>query len=429
MKQNAKRIIQHPLILGSGIVVIGNLFANFFNFLFNLFMSRTLSVTDYGVLASVMSLIAFPLLVSTSLGPIVVQFAGNYFATGNFPLLRGLYIKMTKLLFIIAFIFTILFFCFISAVSNFFHIENKLILFVTDAILFFAVINVINISFIQAKLAFVFQVLINLLNSVSKFILGVIFVLLGYSVSGAVFAILIGLVSAYLFSFIQLKFIFDRKITVPHIETKELISYGIPASITLMGLTSFISTDIMLVKHFFDPHQAGLYAGLSLIGRVIFFVSAPIGSVMFPIIVQKYSKNENFTRTFNLSLLLVFLPSLFITIFYMLFPKFAILFFLKREEYLAVSNLITPFAIFIVLFSLLSIIANFYLSIKKTEIYIPILLGAIVQAVLIYFYHQSFQQIILISLTITLILVLILLLHYHRVIRRIKKVRDFDIIS
>lgn len=428
MKQKVKRLIKHPLIYGSGIVVIGNLFASFFNFLFNLFMSRSLSVTDYGVLASVLSLLAFPLLVSTSLGPVVVQFAGNYFATGNFPLLRGLYIKVKKLLFIVALILFVLFLFFISTVSNFFHIQDKLILVVADFIMFFAIINVINISFIQAKLAFTFQVFVNLFNNVSKFIIGVVLVYLGYSVTGAVYAILIGTVCAYLFSFIQLKFIFDKKIPAPSVETKELFSYGIPASLTLLGLTSFISTDIILVKHFFDPHQAGLYAGLSLIGRVIFYVSAPIGGVMFPIIVQKYSKNENFTRTFTLSLLLVFLPSLFITIFYTLFPNFSILFFLKKHEYLAVSNLIMPFAIFIVLFSLLSIIANFYLSIKKTEVYIPVLLGAIAQAVLIFFYHQSFQQIITISVTITLILVLILLLHYDRVIRKMKHVSGIDIV-
>jgi len=185
-----------------------------------------------------------------------------------------------------------------------------------------------------------------------------------------------------------------------------------------MSLTSFISTDILLVKHFFNPQQAGLYAGLSLVARVIFFLSAPIGSVMFPIVVQKYSKKESFTRTFNLSLLLVLLPSVLIAIFYMLFPDFSILFFLKKQNYLAISHLLTPFAIFIVLFSLLSIIANFYLSINKTKVYIPVVIGALAQIILICLFHNSFAQIITISLVITFVLVGMLLLHYEFFIKR-----------
>jgi O-antigen/teichoic acid export membrane protein len=327
---------------------------------------------------------------------------------------------MKKFMLIVAVIIFFFFLFFISPLSNFFNIENKLILFIADFIILFAIINVINISFIQAKLAFSFQVLVNLLNTLLKFVLGVAFVLLGYSVVGATSAILLGLISAYIFSFIQLKFVFNKKIAAPKVETKQLFSYGIPAALTLMSLTSFISTDILLVKHFFNPQQAGLYAGLSLVGRVIFFVSAPIGSVMFPIVVQKYSKKENFTRTFTLSLLLVLLPSALIAIFYILFPDFSILFFLKKENYLAISHLLTPFAIFIVLFSLLSIIANFYLSIKKTNVYIPIVLGALAQIVLICLFHNSFQQIITISLVITLILVTMLLFHYQFVIKKIR---------
>ena len=77
MKEKAKALIKHPLIYGSGIVVIGNLFANFFNFLFNLFMSRNLSVSDYGVLASIVALIAFPSLAVGAINPMVIHFAYN----------------------------------------------------------------------------------------------------------------------------------------------------------------------------------------------------------------------------------------------------------------------------------------------------------------------------------------------------------------
>jgi len=196
------------------------------------------------------------------------------------------------------------------------------------------------------------------------------------------------------------------------VNTREIIRYAIPVTLTLIGITSFINLDILLVKHFFSAHDAGLYAGLSLVGKVVFYISAPIGTVMFPLIVLKHSRKENFTNIFKLSVLLVIIPSLLLTGLYAFFPKFFILFFLKNKDYLSVSSLLALFGIFTTLYSLLSILATFYLSIKKTTIYIPIIIGALLQIVLITLFHQTFLQIILISLIIVLLLVIGLLLYY-----------------
>ena len=98
MKQTVKKLIKHPLIYGSTIVVFGGIVANFFNFLFNLFMSRTLPVTDYGILATIISLITFPSLIVTAVNPVIVRFAGDYFAKNEQMLLHGLYLKFFKFL-------------------------------------------------------------------------------------------------------------------------------------------------------------------------------------------------------------------------------------------------------------------------------------------------------------------------------------------
>lgn len=412
MKQHVKKVIKHPLIFGSGVLVIGNLFANFINLLFYFLLIHSVTATDYGIFASMMSLITYPALIGSAINPLVVRFAADYFAKKNFALLRGLYIQIKKLLLTICIIIFFVFLIFVQVISKFLHIDNIPLLIITDFIIFVGLIGVINMAFLQARLSFGIQVIINLSNSLLKLIIGAILILLGYSVTGAAIAVLTAGIFGYLISFLPLKFVFNKGIASPTIPKKELFLYGFPATVTLFALTSFISSDIILVKHFFDPHQAGLYAGLSLIGRIIFFVSAPIATVMFPTIVQKHSKNEDYTNTFKLSLAFVVIPSLTLTIFYSLFPHFSILFFLKRQEYLAVSPYLVPFSIFITLYSVLSILSNFYLAIKKTKIFIPLIIGAIAQIVLIYFIHQNFMQIILISLLCMVLLDIALLLYY-----------------
>lgn len=412
MKQKVKKVFKHPMIYGSSIVVSGGLLANFFNFLYNLFMSRTLSISDYGTLASVTSLITFPILLVSAVNPVIIRFAGDYFAKGELMLLKGLYVKFFKFLIISATIIFLLSLLFIAQISHFFHITNYFILFYVYIIIFLAFIGTINLSFLQAKLAFGFQVVINLVIALLKLSLGVLFVLIGYSVAGAVGALLIASLGGYIISFLPLRFLFSTKSKSPDVETKELFGYGLPSALALLGLVSFISTDLILVKHFLDPVQAGQYAGLSLIGRIIFFISAPIGTVMFPVIVQKHAKGDNFSNTFKLSILLMLCPSVLLTLFYFFFPEFTILFFLKRPEYLVVKPYLSLFALYITFYCILYLFVNFYLSIKKTIIYWPILVGAILQIVLISLYHQSFIQIIMISFILVLLLVIGFLVYY-----------------
>jgi O-antigen/teichoic acid export membrane protein len=132
---------------------------------------------------------------------------------------------------------------------------------------------------------------------------------------------------------------------------------------------------------------------------------------MFPLIVQKYNKKENFTNTFKLSLLLVSLPSICLVIFYYFFPHFVITFFAKKE-YLSISQYITLFSIFISMYTLVSLLTNLYLAINKTKIWIPVSIAALAQASLIWFNHQSILDVILISLGTTFLLLIVLLLYY-----------------
>ncbi|HSX09856.1 MAG TPA: oligosaccharide flippase family protein [Candidatus Saccharimonadales bacterium] len=412
MRQQAKKALKHPLIYGSTIVVSGGLLANFFNFLYNLFMSRTLSVTDYGILASITSLITFPSLFVTAISPVIIRFAGDYFVKGENKLLRGLYKKFFTFLFAVGLIFFILFLVFLSQIGNFFHISDNFILILADIFIFLSFISIVNMSFLQAKLAFGFQVIVNLVSAVLKVSIGVALVLVGYSVAGAVGALVLSSIGGFIIGFWPLKFLFRTKTQNPEIQTKELFGYGVPSALTLLGLISFISSDIILVKHFFSPIEAGQYAGLSLVGRIIFFVSAPIGNVMFPVIVQKHSKGINFSNTFKMAIGLVLLPSLLLTLFYYFFSNFSILFFLKRPDYLTVAPLLGLFGLYITFYCMLYLFANFYLSIKKTKVAIPIFVGALLQILLIAIFHQSFMQIIMISFVLVLLLVIGFLLYY-----------------
>src|SRR5258708_889163 len=414
MKKHIVTIIKHPLISGSIIVVVGGLVSSAFNFLFNVFMSRNLSVADYGTLASLISMISLSMVVAGSAVPLIVKFSAEYIAKKQTDLLRGFVFQLTTYYFLAGIVSFLFFLLFPSQIGKFFNIHNNMLIVLAGVAIFFVYIGTVNAGVLQAKLSFTFLSIISFVGTLTKFLSGVLFVMTGLGVIGSVWAFLSSLIIPYFLSFLPLLFLFKDRIRGPKVNVKELFLYGGPSAVAMFGLTSFVTTDIILTKHFFSPHDAGIYAGLSLVGRVIFFLSAPIATVMFPLVVQRHAKKENYHNIFRLSLLLVLIPSIFLNMFYIFFPEFAINFFIKKKEYLQIANLIGLFGIYITIYSLISVFTNFFLSIKKTRINIPIIIVAFLQAGLIWLFHKNFLEIIFISLTIMSILFVLFIVYYFR---------------
>lgn len=410
--KNIQRIVRHPLISGSGIIFFGSLFGNIFNFLFNVFMSRNLSFSDYGDLVSLFSITTLFSLPVSSVIPTIIFFSATYFAANNLSMVKGLYIKITKMFFLLGlFIFMGAIF-YNGILAAFFHISHANLLILGGFIIFLSFLGSANYPLLQAQLAFGKVTFLNILSSFLKFSLGALVVIFGFSVGGVMWALIISTVIPYIISFAYLRFLFVKNTKIPHISLKTTFFYGTPAALATFGLVSLTTVDIVLVKHFFSPREAGIYAMLSLVGKVIYYFSAPISSVMFPLITQKHTKGENYHNDLLLALALVFFPSMIILAFYAVFPSFIVSIFSPSHVEYSIARLIIPFGIFTSLFGLLSVLINFYLSINKVKVFIPILFCAILQAVLLWFFHASFLQVILISVGVAGLLLFMLLLYY-----------------
>jgi len=411
MKAKIIQFSKHPLISLSAVIFIGSLVASFFNFLFNLFMSRNLSVSGYGDLTSLISLITLAIMPSGALLPTIIHFSAKYFAKNESNMAHALFFKVGKVSLSVGLLLLLGFISFSGQIAEFFNIKDSSLVIVVGFIVFISYLSVMNSGLLQAKLSFGFLSFSQLIGAFSKLVLGTIFVLLGFSTTGAIWAFFLSYFIPYFITFIPLRFLFQKQTTISVIPLKDIFSYGMPSALTLFSLTSFITVDTLIVKHFFDPKSAGIYAGISLLGRVIFFFSSPIGTVMFPLVVQKHTKQESIRSTFLLATLLVFFPSVFLTLVYFFFPELIIGLSLKNDAYLSGSFLLGIMGIYMSIYSLLYIFANFCLSINKTRIYLPIVVGSILQAVLLWIFHKSFFQVVMISTGIVSVLLMILLLY------------------
>jgi O-antigen/teichoic acid export membrane protein len=407
------KLIRHELVSGSAYVFAGSIFANFLAFLLNLFLARNLSYVDYGIFASLISVVILASIPAGSITTIIVKFASDYHSKNELGRLQNFYKKSFKFIIAFSFFTMMLFVIFSPLIKNFLHLDNIFYILIVGLCVVAGYIQVVNLGFLQAIMKFGFLSFTGVLSNIVKLIIGVLFVFLGFRVFSGLWSIIFMGLSGFLIGFIPLRFIFSKNTDDDiHVSTKEILRYALPVFITVLFMTSFTSTDVILVKHFFSSQQAGFYAGLSLIGKVIFYFTTPIPFVMFPLLIRRKNSGKSFNKLFYLALILVLLPSLTITGFYFIFPKLVVNMFLGGKDYLEIAGLAGFFGINLTIFSLINVFINFFLSLNRTKIVPLIVISALAQIILIYIFHNNFSQIITISILVLSVLLIVLAGYY-----------------
>ncbi|MDQ3018896.1 MAG: polysaccharide biosynthesis C-terminal domain-containing protein, partial [bacterium] len=151
------------------------------------------------------------------------------------------------------------------------HITNLFPVLLSGPIFFLSLTTLLNQSVSQGLLKFLGLVGPTMISSFGKLILGVIFVAIRFGVNGAVGAVVLGVFLAYLYS---IRFVKDIKPAKPkEFEMQSFLKYSGAALIQAVAFTSIFTTDLILVKHFLSPEEAGLYAALSTLGKIVYFAS------------------------------------------------------------------------------------------------------------------------------------------------------------
>lgn len=405
--------LSHELISGSLFLFIGGLLGSFLSFLYNLFLARSLSTPDYGTYTSLLAFETLIIIPSASLTAVIVRFATHYIAKNDLGKASHLFKRMSAFWLVVGLLIFGVIYIFHPLILNYFHLKDSLLVLTVGLGIAIAYIGIVNTGFLQSFLKFRYIAFTVISGNLGKIIVGGFLVLGGYRVVGGLVGVMVLPLLIYLLGFLPLRSIIKSKSSgEAKLETGEIIRYGSLTALGVISLSSFISTDAILVKHFFDSTSAGLYGGLSVIGKVIFYFTAPIASVMFPLVVKKHTSGQNFKSLLYLSIILVLIPSVAIVFFYFLFPIFTVNLFLTKD-YLSIAPYLALFGIFITLFSLVNVFANFFFSIRKTSVSFLVLIFAVLQIVLIHLFHTNFLQIIAISIT-SLSLLLIALIVFFR---------------
>ncbi|UXP32101.1 oligosaccharide flippase family protein [Reichenbachiella agarivorans] len=172
-------------------------------------------------------------------------------------------------------------------------------------------------------------------------------------------------------------------------------------------------SDIIMVKHYFDSHQAGLYTSMALIGRMIYFVTWMVVMILIPRIVKLRKEGKAFKTQLLQYILVISVFSIGIASFAFFFPNLIVL-TLFGEAYMAIAPYLWLYAFATMLFALSNVFVYYFLSIDQyLPVYIAIFMG-LMQVVLIYFFHESLVQVIYVQIFNLNILLVVQVLFFVR---------------
>lgn len=413
MKNKIKKIIKHPLILGSTIVLVGSFVANIFLYIFNLVMGRLLAVSDYGLLTTLISLVALFGIIPSSFTSIFARFAARYNANKDKEGYLALLFSGGKFIVILSGIIFFILMLFLPLIASFLHIANILLLVLIFILIAVSILFSLTAGALQGEMKFVSLSVLNMLGPFLRIILGVGFLLLGLKIFGVVLGILLSAIIAVSISFyLVFKKHYKKTYKKQKDFFKEFKKYGTGFFLSSLGITILTSIDIILVRHFFGAIPSGQYAALSLMGKAIFYLTAPIYFVFFPLIAQKKERKEKLFETVLLAGLVIVLFSSALSFVYFLYPDLILNIFFPAKEYKILAPYLGFYSIYILVFSLAMLLNNYFLSIGKTGIYKINLGCGLLFIVLLSIFHASLFQVIEVLFSVSFILLLFLLIYY-----------------
>jgi len=411
MIDKIKSFTKHPLFSGSLILMVGSMVANVINYVYHLYMGRILGPSQYGELASLFSIFYIigivPLSSSVAITKFISSAKNKKELVSTYKGINSFIVKLASCLSLILAFSSPL-------IAKFLHINNIFSVLLLAPVLLLNLLVLVNQATSQGRINFLGFTIPNIISSAGKLLFGIILVNLGYSVFGAMVAIVISAVLALIVSYKFVKDIRAEKSSM-HFEIKPFLIFALPVLLQSLAFTSFFTMDLIFVKHFLTPNEAGLYAALSTLGKIIYFAVSPITSAMFPIISKKKSLGEKYTNIFLLSLFATIFVSIAIVFSYYLFPNLAIG-VLYGKDYLVVSKELVWMGVFMFFYTGSYVIVNYLLSVGITKIVAIPIFAAIIQIVGMYFIHNSILSVIKISLYVLfgMFVVLVLYLMYNR---------------
>lgn len=404
IKDAIERLQKDELTKNGITMFISGTVVGILNYVYQIYMGRALGPEEYGVFGALFAIFYMIGIISQTLGTSTTQFISRLAGQGRDI---GYFMKAClKRTILVGSAISLLFLLYSRTFMNLLKLPSIWPILILILILSLSWINPIIDGSLRGIKRFSALGFVNMSNTSFKLIFGIGLVMAGFGVNGALTGVAIGTILGLIISFILLKPFLRTKDPDEHdFRFSSFYSYSLPVMVAMICISIPSNLDLILAKFFFSPVEAGLYTSVSVLGKIIFFFSGAVATVMFPVIAEKYAKREDTRVLLKKSILCAGLLSGCLVSIYVLFPQIVIRIF--GENYVSAVDFVAPYGAAMFFVSIISIIMNYHLAIKNMRYVALFALFTIIETALLVLFNASISQMINVLFAANLVFMII----------------------
>jgi O-antigen/teichoic acid export membrane protein len=363
------------------------------SYLFQILLGRTLSPDQYGSFNSLLSTSA---LITAPITIVHLVFSRFIARLGNHgqQQIKTLLIKSIKpLLGMISSIIIIGVFA-IPLFKNFLHIETTLPIILMLLAACFSTLQQVLAAVCEGMHKFFALGIVSGGCALMRFIFGVLFlVVFNWGIEGGLIAVAFAAITTIIYGIWELRDVLSSQAKgLPLGFFLEMIRYSIPSFLMITMVVVMCNIDIVLVRHYCSPDQAGYYATAAILGRIAFFSPSSLLLVLFPSVAKANASGDKDEHYFwiNLGLTTILAGSVFLILFFAGEP---IVQFIYGNEYYLATPILKIVTAAMGLLAISHVIFSYSLARSEFSFLWPLIGGTITMLSLVFFYHETAETI------------------------------------
>ncbi len=385
------------LLRQSGVVFAGAMALNVCGFLFQMLASRKLGVESYGVFYALLSVVMIAGLPGAILSPVIARYAAEFRALHDDEHVRGLVTDVVHWVTVAAIFYIALGFVVAVPLGAYLRVPAWGIPVATAIAAVWLTSTALR-AIAQGTQRFNVLSLSNAAEGAAKVIGLWMLLILGFGLGAGLLGVGIGAACGLIIAAWALSGLHDAT-------TRRIVRYdwhriarstAAAASVTLA--TTLIGTlDVVLVKHFFNGYDAGLYSAAALGGKVLFYSIGFVSMIVLPGATDRHARGERTRGLLFLGLAAVAVVACAAGILLVLFGS-EFLRVLVGPSFEGALPLLLPYAAAMTLLGLTSVMATYGIATHRIRFALPLAIGCSLTLLSVAFIHPA-----LVSVAVTVL--------------------------
>lgn len=376
MLTKLKNMTRNEMLRNNIVFFVGSMAVGALNYLLYPIISRVISVQEFGEVQVLINVLVQLTVLTNVVALFVVNVATNMKRIDE---IRTFIVNLEAVALLLSALLAAIIFVTSPLLASSLQYDSFVPFWAIGLILLLNVPMSIRIGYLRSQKAFADTSYVQVLQSSLRLGFAIFAGLIGLSVAGIMF----GLAGSLLVSVFFAIYISNRhKLHVQPLASLRAPSFeqlranvsslkGTGRYMVLVTVVSFsgmflLSIDTILAKFFFNPEQAGLYGGVSVVARIIFFGTASIAGVLASTVKATDPTKLNRKRLISSILLTLAAGGIVAGIFAWQPEK--VIDILVGDNYRVYAHLLPQLGIALLLMSLVNLIYTYHVAIRDMKI-------------------------------------------------------------